>query len=579
MYISEIKIKGFRSLGDIEVNLEKYTSLIGKNDCGKSSFLHALNVLFDPDTVPSDDDICKIPGYQNGCFIEATLKDCYGHSELEMNGEIRLRRLIQGRASQWQFWGRTPVSETLQKMADGTLTRGDLNADSSLLKTAKDLIDSSLQELSPSGRVRGEVWKEIYKHLSQNSLIEWKEGWCSLEPGRLPSIVQIVMLEADARGEEEVVDGSKSTFNRIGGVLLRDATRKHSDITQAIEKLGQAIQTIATKNENEEWIIAELNQFETIFNEEVKRFDSAVTAKPSLLPPKIPNFEFGVKVDISDSWIEGLNKMGHGLRRSVIFAMLRAHRRLREARLGNGSPDKKSPSTLYLFLIEEPELYLHPQAERRRMRELKELSQLEDSQVILCTHSAIFVDMNEYKGIIRFNRPNREVTTIQKWAGMDLGHEEEKMLKMINLLDPNRSAMMFADLVILVEGLSEKMAIPFLAEEMSLDLQDKEIVDCGGASNIPHCQRILEGFGIKYVAWLDSDRPDDVRKTKANRKPENGKVIITPGNWEKMSKLPNGDKIATTWKHFIRDRNAPNEKLKNRVLAAFSWEDFEKDPE
>lgn len=464
-------------------------------------------------------------------------------------------------------------------MADGTLTRADLSADSNLLKPAKDLIDSSLQELSPSGRVRGEVWKEIYKKLSQNGLIEWKEGWCPLESERLPSIVQIVMLEADARGEEEVADGSKSTFNRIGGVLLRDATRRHGDITQAIEKLDQAIQTIATKNENEEWVITELNQFEAIFNEEVKRFDSAVTVKPSLLPPKVPSFEFGVKVDISDLWIEGINKMGHGLRRSVIFAMLRAHRRLSEARLSNGSIDQKKPSTLYLFLIEEPELYLHPQAERRRMRELQELSQLEDSQVVLCTHSAIFVDLNEYKGIIRFNRPNREITIVQKWKGMDLDHEEAKMLKMINLLDPNRSAMMFADLVILVEGLCEKMAVPFLAEEMSFDMQDKEIVDCGGNGNIPHCQRVLEGFGIKYVAWLDSDAPDEIRKTKANRKIENGKIIISPGNWEKMSMLPKGDKIFTTWKHFIRDRNQPNEKLKARIEAALSWKDFEKDPD
>jgi CRISPR-associated exonuclease Cas4 len=148
-------------------------------------------------------------------------------------------------------------------------------------------------------------------------------------------------------------------------------------------------------------------------------------------------------------------------------------------------------------LIEEPELYLHPQAERRRKHELQELSELPDAQVVLCTHSAFFIDLSEYKGVLRLHRQNRGVTQIQGWEGDELDPNDKKTLSTIYLFDPNRAAMLFADLVILVEDQCEKVAIPFLAESMNLDSRDVEVVDCGGNSSIPVYQRVLEGFGIK----------------------------------------------------------------------------------
>jgi putative ATP-dependent endonuclease of the OLD family len=47
MHISHFRVKGFRSLQDVEATLSKYTTLIGKNDSGKSSFLKAIQLLFD----------------------------------------------------------------------------------------------------------------------------------------------------------------------------------------------------------------------------------------------------------------------------------------------------------------------------------------------------------------------------------------------------------------------------------------------------------------------------------------------------------------------------------------------------
>jgi CRISPR-associated exonuclease Cas4 len=535
-------------------------------------------MLFDANKIPCDDDFCKIEGYGSDCFIEATLKDCAAHSELVTDDEIRVRRVLKGRQSHWQFWGQTPISDTLKRMSEGSLTKVDFQNDEMLSAEIKASVNDTLKTLAPVGRVPKETWQAAFKHLETESLIAWENGWCSISSERLSSLVQVVILEADVRGEDEVTDASKSVFNRVGGMLLREATKRHSGMNQAVSELNSEIKKITTKNDSGEWPISEFNEFETILNEEVGRFDESVTTQSILVPPKVPAFEFSVKVEVSDGVVSGLDNMGHGLRRSIVFSMLRSHRRLRERRPPEDDGNNATPSPLYLFLIEEPELYLHPQAERRRKRELQELSELPDAQVILCTHSAFFIDLSEYKGVLRLHRQNRGVTQIQGWEGDELDPHDKKTLSTIYLFDPNRAAMLFADLVILVEGQCEKVAIPFLAESMNLDTHDVEVVDCGGNSSIPLYQRVLEGFGIKYVAWLDSDDKAPVKTARAVRK-DYGKIILTPHNWERLNELGNPkEKTHRSWKHFVYEENPPNEKLEARIRAAYKWEDYELEP-
>ena len=46
------------------------------------------------------------------------------------------------------------------------------------------------------------------------------------------------------------------------------------------------------------------------------------------------------------------------------------------------------------FILEEPELYLHPQAQRSLFDSLQELSA--ENQVLLCTHSSSFINIDNY---------------------------------------------------------------------------------------------------------------------------------------------------------------------------------------
>ena len=589
MRITEVWIKGFRSLGEVSVNVADYSSLIGPNDSGKSSFLHALHILFDKDRVPNEADICKVAAYAGETFVEATLANCVGHEDLAIDGRIRLRRICRERGWNWEVMRQVPKHQILKKMQDDTLTRTEWGSVDSVPDPVKSVANDALNRLAPKGKVPSGIWRVIFQELADNALVDWEPGWAPLDKERLSSLVTVVILEADMRGEEELADGARSVFSRVGGLLLCNATKGYPDLNEAVTQLNQVVQRLATADEEGNWPVPAVNDFRRVMREEIERFDGSISTHATVFPPKIPALEFNVKVEVSDQWIKGIDRMGHGLRRSVVFAMLRAHRRIQGNGLHVQEGQKPACVPLYLFLVEEPELYLHPQAERRRMEELQELAATDGTQVILCTHSAIFVDLRDYKGILRFERPSRNMSCIRSWTGDALDSNDQKLLAMTYQFHERRAAMLFAKHVVLVEGQTEKIMLPILARRLGCYDPDVEVVDCGGQLNVPVFQRILEGFGLRYVVWMDRDDRIAIRKPgKTNavsvkaigavRKaitPALGRMIVLADHWESMTGVPDGTKPYNSWRYFVEEDHGITPQCEAKLRAAFAWEEHE----
>ncbi len=146
-------IRGFRRLGEASVRLADYSSLIGPNDSGKSSFLHALHILFDKDRVPSETDICKVAAYAGETFVEATLARCVGHEDLAIDGSIRLRRIFRERGWNWEVMRQIPKHQSLKKMQDDTLTRTEWGSADNVPDPVKTATNEALNRLAPKGKV------------------------------------------------------------------------------------------------------------------------------------------------------------------------------------------------------------------------------------------------------------------------------------------------------------------------------------------------------------------------------------------------------------------------------------------
>jgi hypothetical protein len=167
-----------------------------------------------------------------------------------------------------------------------------------------------------------------------------------------------------------------------------------------------------------------------------------------------------------------------------------------------------------LLLIEEPELYLRPQAQRYLYRLLREFS-LAGNQAIYSTHSPAFLNVSRLDELVFVERlPS---------TGTRALHPEpvsaDDDFRVMSEFDAARSELFLARAVVLVEGLTEKLVLPFVFSALGYDV-DREaisIVECGGKPNIPLFARVCRATGTPFVVVHDSDRRTSGRLAPAER--------------------------------------------------------------
>jgi hypothetical protein len=167
-----------------------------------------------------------------------------------------------------------------------------------------------------------------------------------------------------------------------------------------------------------------------------------------------------------------------------------------------------------LLLIEEPELYLRPQAQRYLYRLLREFG-LAGNQVIYSTHSPAFLNVARLDELVFVERlPQTGTRALQPEP---VSADED--FRVMTEFDAARSELFLARAVVLVEGLTEKLVLPFVFSALGYDV-DREaisIVECGGKPNIPLFARICRATGIPFVVVHDSDRKASGRLAAAER--------------------------------------------------------------
>jgi hypothetical protein len=167
-----------------------------------------------------------------------------------------------------------------------------------------------------------------------------------------------------------------------------------------------------------------------------------------------------------------------------------------------------------LLLIEEPELYLRPQAQRYLYRLLREFA-LAGNQAIYSTHSPGFLNVSRFDELVFVERlPETGTRALQPQS-----FSPDEDFRVMTEFDAARSELFLARAVVLVEGLTEKLVLPFVFSALGYDV-DREaisVIECGGKPNIPLFARICRAAGIPFVVVHDSDRRPSGRLVAAER--------------------------------------------------------------
>jgi len=163
-------------------------------------------------------------------------------------------------------------------------------------------------------------------------------------------------------------------------------------------------------------------------------------------------------------------------------------------------------TTGVVFAIEEPELFLTPQAHRYLRRIFRRLVE-RGNQVVFTTHAPGLLSVAALDEVTLVSRDELGVTAVERLRAIDVDDAFRVMCE----FDAERAELFMSRCAVLVEGMTEKIAFPFVFRALGHDADREQIsiVECGGKSNLPLFVEICKRARVPYVVVHDSDmRPD-----------------------------------------------------------------------
>jgi hypothetical protein len=168
----------------------------------------------------------------------------------------------------------------------------------------------------------------------------------------------------------------------------------------------------------------------------------------------------------------------------------------------------------FVLLIEEPELYLSPHAQRHLFRVLRSLAR-QGNQILYSTHAPVFLTVDRMEELALVRHHTTRGTTLFQPEPL----AEAEAFRVLSEFDSDRAELFLARAALLVEGRTEKMTFPLVFEALGFE-PDKEgiiVVECGGKGNMPLFARVCNACNVPYVVVHDRDAPIGKRPVESER--------------------------------------------------------------
>ena len=168
----------------------------------------------------------------------------------------------------------------------------------------------------------------------------------------------------------------------------------------------------------------------------------------------------------------------------------------------------------FVLLIEEPELYLSPHAQRHLYGLLRALAQA-GNQILYSTHAPVFLSVDKLEELALVRHTPTGGTSLFQPQPL----AEAEMFRALSEFDSDRAELFLARCAVLVEGRTEKLTFPLVFDALGVD-PDKEgilVFECGGKGNMPLFARICNACSVPYVVVHDRDAPRGVSPVESER--------------------------------------------------------------
>ena len=150
------------------------------------------------------------------------------------------------------------------------------------------------------------------------------------------------------------------------------------------------------------------------------------------------------------------------------------------------------------LLIDEPEIHLHPGMIKKL---IKGITAGDTNQVIVTSHSPLFVSAYTLQHVYRVLK-DEQGSHVYSLAQSGQHIDRQRLVQELNA---DNLEMFFADKVLLVEGVSDRILMRGLIDRFYEGPYDIKVIYTHGKSNIDVYIDLMKTFHIPYVVMLDRD--------------------------------------------------------------------------
>jgi len=513
MYIASLHIEGYRNFKDtiIEFN-DGVNVIIGPNNSGKSNVLRALRLVFDTK--------CR--------FRKLTINDFHRPIELD---ELKKQS------------PRVVVSATIKPSIDPEREQDDdlrvirmwltkldeaYEARLSYIFELPSNEEDNYKKYVGAATTTDEVWDIIEKYFIRHYkyyLIGGDHKNRERADSESLNSFDVQSLEA-LRNVESDLFNSKSALLKEVLSFYTDYEIKYSDMTED-EKRQKQNEIKNRFHEGSKTVIDHLLSRLSKGKEQMLQYASKTGASFNNAEPDfkgelseqdiygalrlIVKYETGIDLPISHNGL-GYNNL---IYMSLLLAKIQADTDVRH--MGENAV------VFPILIIEEPEAHLHPSLQYKFLKFLKTHQSNKVRQIFVTSHSSQIAAAVSLKEIVCLHRlPDEKIAIAypdRTFADTDEGVKSRKYVQ--RFLDATRCDMLFADKIILVEGIAEQLMLNVLSQYLGISLIDKHIsvINIGGR----YFQHFLSMFDTKTSIYAIpkkvlclTDR-DPVRKSKTGK--------------------------------------------------------------
>ena len=551
MRLRRFSVTNFKAISHLELDWDDLLVLIGENNCGKSCVLSALSIFLSGSAIK--DPLL----FHRHLADEPNAIELIGHFD-QLTAEDLEQTAIKGRtnSSEWilkkKYWvavesvegeDKSSWKEMLFSYSGPEEFAGWPASDTTWVAFGADYAPLITQIPGATGRTNAaarERLKELVREQRPDLMTHGAAAWIANPGGggnwksNANSILpRCIFIRAVQEATEESLSKDASTYGKLVNLIVENQLSQRQEVIDLKQAMQRVLDLFCPDPNHPENQAQEIRTLEAKINEglrEVIGGEARIrTEAPDVNSMLLPNTSLVVR-DGNFGIDTKIAHQGHGLQRTLVMTLLQLLADAQDSAVG--ALANRRP---VILIVEEPELYMHPQMERRMRDLLYRLAAQPSFQVACCTHSPVFIDIaNRHKAIVRMTKSaNGNVAAKQVTNEIFVGPVDEverQVLTAVSTFSPGVNELFFASEVVLLEELSALAAFERAAELTSLFTRHPmkrrgvSIIDTNGKASIPAFQKVLNAFDIPYRVLHDEDRSKPAEAAK------NARIMAQAGN-------------------------------------------------